>query len=463
MNRRKGLETGARKKRRSIFLNNQQSALTLYSNSTVLLQFQSHSRTGEVLAYNASDERTTLTDMLRHEKFGAGMADQKNMDAEFARAIAGDGKFENNLDYFDDNALKFGKEKSRSDTQKRQFAINDFKKTKQILSSCPFCFPDSEVSQPAPPSRFTSASDAQAKPSQAPTRPATGGGLPKAPIIALGTRVYLSCTVTEELVPGHCLIVPIQHMLCSLEGDDDVWDEIKNFQKTLIRFFSEQTPSLGVVFYETVMSFQKQKHTVIECVPLPWEKWDLMAGYFKESLLSSGPLFSTHNKLIDFAHPSGNRRPGFRRLMVPNLPYFMVTFDYKGEKGYGHVIEDDKSIGGGLNGGGDEDEERTMDQDGGFPWYFAAEIIGSVLGVEPRKWRRPRKVDWSRNKERIRKFRTLGIEWTLGYGAGEDSDDDADDDRFGGGTGKKVDVGSGKGKVGKGYEAYDWTRMIGEE
>ena len=25
--------------------------------------------------------------------------------------------------------------------------------------------------------------------------------------------------------------------------------------------------------------------------------------------------------------------------MVPNLPYFMVQWDYKGEKGYGHVIE----------------------------------------------------------------------------------------------------------------------------
>lgn len=25
--------------------------------------------------------------------------------------------------------------------------------------------------------------------------------------------------------------------------------------------------------------------------------------------------------------------------MVPNLPYFMVQWDYKGEQGYGHVIE----------------------------------------------------------------------------------------------------------------------------
>ncbi len=43
----------------------------------------------------------------------------------------------------------------------------------------------------------------------------------------MGTRVYLSCTLTDELVKGHCLIVPIQHHLCMLEGDDDVWDETK--------------------------------------------------------------------------------------------------------------------------------------------------------------------------------------------------------------------------------------------
>ena len=26
---------------------------------------------------------------------------------------------------------------------------------------------------------------------------------------------------------GHCLIVPIQHHLTMLEGDDDVWDEVR--------------------------------------------------------------------------------------------------------------------------------------------------------------------------------------------------------------------------------------------
>ena len=32
--------------------------------------------------------------MLRQERFGAGIADQKNLDRQLARAIATDGKFE---------------------------------------------------------------------------------------------------------------------------------------------------------------------------------------------------------------------------------------------------------------------------------------------------------------------------------------------------------------------------------
>jgi hypothetical protein len=50
---------------------------------------------------------------------------------------------------------------------------------------------------------------------------------PKAAVIAMGTRVYLSCTLNEELVDGHCHIAPIQHHLCMLEADDDVWDEVR--------------------------------------------------------------------------------------------------------------------------------------------------------------------------------------------------------------------------------------------
>ena len=53
----------------------------------------------------------------------------------------------------------------------------------------------------------------------------------------------------------------------------------QNFMKCLMRMFAEEDQ--GVVFFETVISLKKQKHTCIECVPMPWSQFDLIPGYFK--------------------------------------------------------------------------------------------------------------------------------------------------------------------------------------
>lgn len=47
-----------------------------------------------MIRINADDDTMTLGDMLRHERSGAGMQDQRNLDAELARAITTDGKFQ---------------------------------------------------------------------------------------------------------------------------------------------------------------------------------------------------------------------------------------------------------------------------------------------------------------------------------------------------------------------------------
>ena len=46
--------------------------------------------------------------------------------------------------------------------------------------------------------------------------------------------------------------------------------------------------------------------------------------------------------------------------------------------------------------------------------YFAAEIIGNVLDLEPRKWRRPRKLESRNDKLRVEGFRAkyLPFDWT---------------------------------------------------
>jgi len=53
--------------------------------------------------------------------------------------------------------------------------------------------------------------------------------------------------------------------------------------KCLIRMFNEE--GKGVVFYETFLNFKWQKHTYIECVPVPYDLFEQLPGYFKVRLL----------------------------------------------------------------------------------------------------------------------------------------------------------------------------------
>lgn len=49
--------------------------------------------------------------------------------------------------------------------------------------------------------------------------------------------------------------------------------------KCLMRTFAEEDK--GVIFYETVMSLRQQRHTVIECVPVPREEFTELPAYFR--------------------------------------------------------------------------------------------------------------------------------------------------------------------------------------
>ncbi|EIW68951.1 hypothetical protein TREMEDRAFT_68880 [Tremella mesenterica DSM 1558] len=333
-------------------------------------RFETRDKEGNLLRYNADDDELSLGELVRQEKFGAGSREQKEFDAQMAMNIARDAKFENDLDYMDDNADRLARRKMKSDAMKRQFAINDYARTKKALDECPFCYQE----------------DRQ----------------PLTAVVALGTRTYLCCTMTEELVEGHCLIVPLQHHLSSLEMDDDEWEEVRNFMKCLMRMHAKENK--GVLFYETILSFRQQRHTFIEAVPLPYDQFQDAPAYFRESILASESEWSQHKKLIDFSSRPG----GFRRCLVSNIPYFMVHWDYKGEKGYGHVIE-------GTEEGGVEDGIPANEGDRGgtsFPpmneedVYFASEIIGNLLELEPRKWRNPRKIDFVLNKQRAKELGT---------------------------------------------------------
>lgn len=135
----------------------------------------------------------------------------------------------------------------------------------------------------------------------------------------------------------------------------------------------------------------------------------------------------------------------------------MVQFDYKGEKGYGHIIEgiDDAPT---RDADGEEIRGEFGDQGAGaFPRcvsccppptsstsqstlltsfhsslpcplfannsWFATEILGSMLELEPRAWRKPRRLDFRHNKDRVAKFKTKydKYDWTKMLAGGAQS------------------------------------------
>jgi hypothetical protein len=98
-------------------------------------------------------------------------------------------------------------------------------------------------------------------------------------------------------------------------------------------------------------------------VPVPWDLFDDAPAYFREGILASESEWSQHKKLIDFSARPG----GFRRALVANLPYFMVQWDYKGEKGFGHVIEGVDEGGGKAGDAEDQGIVDEGDKGGKFP------------------------------------------------------------------------------------------------
>lgn len=313
-------------------------------------------RTGEVNAIDnkrgrerglvEENEDMSIEDMVRQERRTKGQFGGEGR--AFAERIAKDVKFDNDLDYLEDNAAKLAKHVQKSDVNLRNTAIEDFQKMKRILDTCPLCSHE-DTSTP-----------------------------PQAPVVSLATRVYLTLPTSPEITPyGLCAsIVPIQHRLNLLECDDDEWEEIRNFMKSLSRFYYAQKPKLSVIFYENAAHEGRKRHASMEAIALPLNQGADAPAFFKEAILVADEEWTQHKKLIDTlakATTGGLGKLAFRRSMVTNLPYFHVWFSLDG--GLGHIVEDTR---------------RWPKGD-----LFAREIIGGMLDVAPEiikrqgRWRKP--------------------------------------------------------------------------
>jgi hypothetical protein len=253
----------------------------------------------------------SIDDMVRQERRTKGQAGGEGM--LLAEKIAKDGKFDNDLDYIDDNAQKLAARAPKSSVNLRNAAIQDYTKMNKILDTCPLCHHE-DKSPPQP---------------------------PIAPIVSLGTRVFLTLPTEPEISSGGAVIVPIQHRTNLLECDDDEWDEIRNFMKCLTRMYHDQ--GRDVLFYENAAFPGRKGHAAMNAVPIPFELGDTAPAFFREAINEEAGDWSQHKPIIDTmkASRSGLGKQAFRRTLAKEMPYFHVWFELDG--GMGHVVEDERS------------------------------------------------------------------------------------------------------------------------
>ncbi|KAK2061959.1 hypothetical protein LY76DRAFT_565942 [Colletotrichum caudatum] len=306
-----------------------------------------------------ANEDMSIEDMVREERRTRGQAGGEGM--RLAERIAKDSKFDNDLDYMDENADKLAKRVHKSEANLKNVAVNDYQKVSRILANCPLCHHEDK------------------------------GQPPLAPVISLGTRVFLTLPTDPEVSEGGAVIVPTAHHKNLLECDDDEWEEIRNFMKSLTRMYHEKGQE--VIFYENAAAPQRHLHAAMMAVPIPYEEGATAPAYFKEAFLTTDDEWSQHQKIIDTGAKArdGMGRMAFRRSIAKEMPYFHVWFTLDG--GLGHIVEN---------------SDRWPNGD-----LFAREIIGGILDVGPdvikkqgrwnkgdrrvdgfnKKWR---KFDWTR-------------------------------------------------------------------
>ncbi|KAJ3364352.1 hypothetical protein GGF31_009038 [Allomyces arbusculus] len=318
----------------------------------------------------SNSDDMSLEEMVRREKMGLG----EDMDRALTKRITRDTAFRDDLDYLDENADMLsattaagtaGQRKRPENETKRKVAIDDYVRQQQSLAKCHFCFKD--------------------------------GKLPPVSIIAIGIRAYLALVPYESVAT--CQIIPVDHMVTTLDGDDAFWDEVRNFQKCLMRMYHAQ--GKAVLFTETVLDTKWQRHTVIDVIPVPATFHADAPGYFREALQSAeveADEWTQHAAIIDTRVKPASNTGGFRRSMVPNLPYFHVWFDLDG--GYGHVIE-----------------ERAR----GMHDQFAREVVANALDLDPMLGRKQRPLPRQVNHDRVRAFikQWSEYDWTKVLEGGE--------------------------------------------
>lgn len=290
---------------------------------------------GDRVRYFADDDKYSLKQIFENEKFNS-VEDENRQFMQLA------GKISKNDDLDDVFTDKIRRQESDAKIEQRNKdkAVQELRKATESLDNCRLCIQSSSM--------------------------------PKHLMISMSEAFYLCLPPQEPLTDGHCMLVPIRHVQCGTQLDENEWSDLINFRKALVKMFAAQDED--VLFFETAVHLNRFPHMFISCVPLPKEQGDLAPIYFKKAIDESETEWASNKKLVSL------KDRDIRRAVPKGLPYFCVSFGM--EEGYAHVVEDYQM----------------------FPDNFAEEIIGGMLDLHHSKWRRPKRQSFEEQSKRVLDF-----------------------------------------------------------
>ncbi|XP_046383601.1 CWF19-like protein 2 [Ischnura elegans] len=266
--------------------------------------------------------------------------DSNEMFSKLASKGVGRPESVNDMDDIFEESARFTKSMEREKDVERGRAIAEHHKVTKALDNCQWCL-DSKL-------------------------------MLKHLIVAIGTKAYLCLPGHQSLTEGHCMIVPMSHLTCGTAVDEDVWAEIQEFRKGLTKMFLAMDQDC--VFFETAINLKRFPHMVLECVPMEKEIGDLAPIYFKKAIQECEMEWSNNKKVVDLVNKD------VRRAIPKGLPYFSVDFGL--QSGFAHVIEDERQ----------------------WPMNFAQEIIGGMLDLDHRLWKKKRPENFDQQRKKVVQF-----------------------------------------------------------
>ncbi|XP_022051604.1 CWF19-like protein 2 [Acanthochromis polyacanthus] len=295
---------------------------------------------GQRIRYFQDDDGVGLQEMVRREKMSSAQ-DQNALYSRMASKMMGKTDGDNyTLDDMFVSSAAQREGEGREEERMRNRAIGESRRLAASMDKCQHCFSSTE--------------------------------LQKHLIVGIGSKAYLSLPAGVSMTEGHCLICPLQHH-CSATGlDEDVWSEMQLFRRALVRMFESQ--ELDCVFMETHMNPRRRQHMVLECIPLPRELGDMAPIYFKKAIMECDEEWAMNKKVVDLSSKD------VRQAVPRGLPYFAVDFGLQG--GFAHVIENEQK----------------------FPHYFGKEVVGGMMDLEPRRWRKLIKENFDDQRKKVLQF-----------------------------------------------------------